>query len=58
MRCFFEELKIYCAIDQLKPSLKSKRNIFVLLFEEHVSRKCASGEDPQRAFTLLITLCL
>ncbi len=43
--CYFEELKIDCAIDQLKPGLKSKVNgaIFFLLFKECVSRKCASG---------------
>ncbi len=43
--CNFEELNIDCAIDQLKPGIKSKVNgaIFVLLFKEPVSRKCASG---------------
>ncbi len=44
-RCHFEELKIDCAIDQIKPGLKSKVNgaIFFLLFKENVCRKCASG---------------
>ncbi len=37
--------KSHCAIDQLKSGLKSKVNgaIFILLFKERVSRKCASG---------------
>ncbi len=44
-RCYFEELKIDCAIDQLKPGLKSKVNgaIFLLFFKKCVSRKCTSG---------------
>ncbi len=40
--CYFEEMKIYCAIDQLKPSLKSMTQYFFWLFKERVSRKCAS----------------
>ncbi len=41
-RCYFEELKIDCAIDQLKPALKSM--VHYLLFKEPVSRKCASEQ--------------
>ncbi len=31
-RCYFEELKIDCAIDQLKPGLKSKVNGAIFFF--------------------------
>ncbi len=38
-RCNFKELKIDCAIDQLKPGLKSKVNgAFFLSFKERISR--------------------
>ncbi len=56
MRCYFEELKIDCAIDQLKPGLKSMAQYFFLLFKEHVSRKCASGRvHNARSLCLLHT---
>ncbi len=42
-RCYFEELKIDCAIDQLKCGLKSMSKCIFLLFKERVSRKCTSG---------------
>ncbi len=44
---YFEELKIACTIDQLKPSLKSMAQYYntFLLFRERVSRKCTSGWD-------------
>ncbi len=32
VRCYFEELKIDCAIDQLKPSLKSMSNFISFFF--------------------------
>ncbi len=41
-RCYFEELKIDCAIDQLKPALKSM--VHYLLFKERVSRKSTSEQ--------------
>ncbi len=45
VRFYFEELKIDCVIDQLKPGLKSMAQyIYVLLFKECFSRKCASGQ--------------
>ncbi len=56
--CYFEELKIDCAIDQLKPGLKSKVNgaIFILLLKECVSIKCASGQvHNARSLCLLHT---
>ncbi len=51
-RCYFEELKIDCAIDQLKPSLKSLDAIFVFCYLKSV---LVENAGPQRAFTLLIT---
>ncbi len=44
VRCYIEELKIDCAIDQLKPGLKSKVKgaIFFWLVKERISKKCAS----------------
>ncbi len=57
-RCYFEELKIDCTIDQLKPGLKSKVNgaiYLFLLFKERVSRKCASGRvHNARSLCLLL----
>ncbi len=52
--CYFEAAGIDCAIDQLKPGLKSMGAIFFLLFKECVSNMCLyAGSQP--AYTLLIT---
>ena len=52
-RCYFEATEIDCAIDQLKPGLKSEI-IFVLLFKERVSNMHLYV-GAQRVYILLIT---
>ncbi len=56
--CYFEELKIDCAIDQLKPGLKSEVNgaIFYLIFLfKGALVENALWAGPQHAFNLLFT---
>ncbi len=53
--CYFEELKIDCAIDQHKPGLKSMAQYIFFVIYRARSNKMRLWAGPQREFTLLIT---